>query len=546
MTKEASRPLDAARPGNFPSCCRWLLPAAVCLIAVAGRAARTDGAGGQLVLKVIDRDSHRPLACRVHLVNAKERPVKPRGIDCFEGHFVFDGEASLRLPVGNYFFEMECGPEYRTRTGRFTIDNFADDTKTVDMVRCADMAAEGWFSGDLEVYRAPDEIELLMRADDVHVVPLITWWNHGPLRDRNELLAVREKAADGAEAPTADNKWLVRFDDDRLLNLRGGGYARPGGQLLVFNLPEPLLLKQAAAEFPPTANVLESVRRRGRKSGVWIDCSKPFWWDLPMLVANELVDSIQVAHSHIRRNDVKDDEAEGRPRDRRRFPDAWGNPMYSQDIYFRLLDCGLRLPPTAGSGSGRSSNPVGYNRLYVHVDGRLTYENWWENLRAGRVTVTNGPLLRPIVHGELPGHVFRADDGEAVELEIGLTLSTRERISYLEIIKNGRIEHSLRFEEYASSGRLPPVRFEKSGWFLVRAVTDVRETYRFAMTGPYYVEIGYGPRISREDAQFFLDWVYQRARQLPLDDAEQREAVLESHRRARDFWRDLVDRANAE
>jgi hypothetical protein len=66
------------------------------------------------------------------------------------------------------------------------------------------------------------------------------------------------------------------------------------------------------------------------------------------------------------------------------------------------------------------------------------------------------------------------------------------------------------------------------------------------MTGPYYVRVGYGPRISRRSAQFFLDWVYERARQIKLDDPAQHRAVVEYHRRARDFWKDLLERANAD
>ena len=107
----------------------------------------------------------------------------------------------------------------------------------------------------------------------------------------------------------------------------------------------------------------------------------------------------------------------------------------------------------------------------------------------------------------MPGHVFQEPEGRPAEFEIGLTLSTREPIHYLEIIKDGKVEHEVRFDEYAKSGRLPKVRFDRSGWFLVRAVTDLPKTYRFAMTGPYYVEIGATPRISKRSAQFFLDWV---------------------------------------
>ena len=131
-------------------------------------------------------------------------------------------------------------------------------------------------------------------------------------------------------------------------------------------------------------------------------------------------------------------EGDGRPRDRKLYQDPFGNARWSQDIYFKLLECGLRIPPSAGSGSGESPNPVGYNRVYVHLDGDFSYQAWWKNFRAGRVFVTNGPLLRPTVEGEPPGHVFNAEPGTELELEIGLSLSTGDTISYLDIIQNGQ------------------------------------------------------------------------------------------------------------
>ena len=90
------------------------------------------------------------------------------------------------------------------------------------------------------------------------------------------------------------------------------------------------------------------------------------------------------------------------------------------------------------------------------------------------------------------------------------------------------------------------MHFNESGWFLIRAVTDVPYTYRFATTAPYYVEIGYEKRISKSAAQFFLDWVDERMAQIKLDDPKEREAVLSYHRQAREFWQGLVEKANAE
>ena len=142
---------------------------------------------------------------------------------------------------------------------------------------------------------------------------------------------------------------------------------------------------------------------RRKKGDIWVDASKPFWWDLPMLVAAGQIDSIEIAHSQLCRDTTINDEADGKPRDRKRYPSYKGDAEWSQDIYFRLLDCGLRIPPTAGSGSGESPNPVGYNRVYVHVDGELSYEKWWQSLRAGQVFITNGPLMKPSVERRAAG-----------------------------------------------------------------------------------------------------------------------------------------------
>ena len=89
-----------------------------------------------------------------------------------------------------------------------------------------------------------------------------------------------------------------------------------------------------------------------------------------------------------------------------------------------------------------------------------------------------------------------------------MTLSSADPVSYLDIVQNGVVKHSVRLDDFVNrKGRLPKLHFKQSGWFLVRAVTDLSDTYRLAMTAPYFVEIGYGRRVSKRAAQFFLDWV---------------------------------------
>ena len=106
------------------------------------------------------------------------------------------------------------------------------------------------------------------------------------------------------------------------------------------------------------------------------------------------------------RRGMYEDEAWGRPRDTKRLPPPRGNGFWTQEIYYHILNCGLRIPPSAGSASGVLNNPLGYNRMYVQLDGDLSYPAWWDGLRAGRVFVTNGPLLRVRADGQPPGHVF--------------------------------------------------------------------------------------------------------------------------------------------
>jgi len=515
---------------------RSLVPAAVALAAWLAilplQHARVALAGnGHLQITVVDKATGRPIPCRMHLKNPAGRPRLPKKVPAWDDHFIVPGKINLELPTGNYSFEMERGLEYLVVRGHFTINNFADDSKEVEMQRFIDMAGDGWWSGDLDVRRPVRDVELLMQAEDLHVVPLQTWWN-----GHSEWTA----------RPPAE-KLLVRFDGNRYYHLMAGQQTGPGGSLLYFSLPAPLKLGSETSEFPPTSKFVEEARQRAK---VWIDSTRPYWWDLPVWVANHDIDSLQVVNGNIGRNKMVANEAGGKPRDKRLFPGVWGNAQWSQEIYFHLLNCGLRIPPTAGSGSGVTPNPVGYNRVYVFVKGDFSYEKWWEGLRAGRVVLTNGPLLQPSVNGEPPGHTFQAEKGEELELEIGLTLSIRDPeqqpIDYLEIIENGEVAHSIRFRDYEKSGKLPKLRFRQSGWFLVRAVTNVRETYRFAMTGPYYVEIGYERPISKASAKFFLDWVHERAKQIQPEDPAQQKEVLRYHLKARDFWQGLLSKANRE
>jgi hypothetical protein len=283
-------------------------------------------------------------------------------------------------------------------------------------------------------------------------------------------------------------------------------------------------------------------------SNVWVDIEKPFWYDAPIWMASGMVDSIGIANNHMYRSGVYPDEAWGRPRDVHRLAGAHGNGFWTQEIYYQMLNTGIRLPPSAGSASGVLPNPVGYNRAYVHVDGTLTYQKWFDGLRAGRVFVSNGPLLRVRANGELPGHVFKFQKGETLKIKVDALLDANDGLGPLQVIQNGKIVKSICGCDWNnSSGSLGEISFDDSGWFLVVALTEVPDTFRFASTGPFYVERADAPtRISKSSAQFFLDWVRERMARVKLDDPKERDEVLRYLREAERFWQDKVDHANAD
>lgn len=501
--------------------------ALVVILAVVGSAPHRALAAntGDIEIRVVDSETGDLIACRMHLKDQNGKPVKVPKTIYWNDHFVVPGKVILSLRPGAYTFEMERGPEYKLRTGNFLIQRTATDNTTVQMVRFVDMKKEGWWSGDLQVYRPLEDLPLLMQAEDLHVAPVVTWNN---------------KSSVWAKKPLPDDP-LVKLDGNRFFHRLAGEDNRAGGGLLLLNLTKPLDVTGAAPEFPSGATIIEQTKA----GGGYIAATEPFAWDLPMWLATGQLDSVMVCNDHLQRDGLANKVEKGKPFDTSKYSDAVAVGRWSLDTYYQLLNTGIRLPPAAGSGSGMAANPLGYNRVYVHCGDDFSYENWFAGLKAGKVVVTNGPMIRPLANGQLPGHVFTAEKGESVELDISLNLSLREKVDYLEIVQDGKVVHEVRLDKFAAAnGKLPPIKFDKSGWVLMRAVTNHPKTFRFAMTGPWYVEIDYQKPTTKESAQFFYDWVYERARQLKVDDPTQREEVLEYHRKARDFWQKRLDEAN--
>jgi hypothetical protein len=492
--------------------------------------AEANSNAGKVSFKIYDEATEQTVPCRIHLIDSKGKPQLPDNLPSFYDHFCCDGNETLSLPAGKYSYVIERGPEYKRYNGSFEIIDGSVAQVTEKLLRIADMSSIGWWSGELHIHRSVKDMKLLMEAEDLHVAPVITWWN-------------RTNIWNGSKLP---DKHVAEFDGQRFCDLLAGEDERRGGAFMYFNMQKPVDITKAEPEYPCPLHFIEQAELQ---PDAWIDIEKPFWWDVPVVLAYGYGDSIGLLNNHCQRSEMMDNEAWGKPRPKDDFPSPYGNGFWSQYIYYQILNSGIRIAPSAGSASGVLHNPVGYNRVYVYTGSdSLQYNQWWENLRKGMCFVTNGPLFTVDISGQKSGHVFTADEGKTIELQIVLSMMrSNDPVRCIEIVKNGSVERSIPYTELGDDGKLGIVSFARSGWFLVRVIAVVPNTFRFASTGPYYVEIGNDKSyISRKSVSFFIDWIYERIKQIKIDDSKKLQDVLKYHHKARQYWLEKLRLANAD
>jgi len=292
-------------------------------------------------------------------------------------------------------------------------------------------------------------------------------------------------------------------------------------------MPDDVEIPEATWTYPPNVHFAKEF---GKISNAWVHLDHTYWWQTPAILACGELDSIEVINNNFVRGGMNQSEAWGKPRDKKKYPNPFGNAEYQQDVYFKILNCGLRIPPSAGSAAPVGGGPFGYNRVYVHVDGKLTWEKWWQNLKLGKCFITCGPLLRVAANKKLPGHIFKAK--KSIKIKPEIKLDSRDKITEIQIIKNGKI---IKYKKNMT------ITFNKSGWFLIRALTENTKTYRFAMTAPYYVEIGNSPkRIDKESVEFFLNWAKEAAKQNHETEPKKRMLFDKYSKETLNFWQNLL------
>ncbi|HYV85266.1 MAG TPA: CehA/McbA family metallohydrolase [Patescibacteria group bacterium] len=474
-------------------------------------ARRRLGAWGTLRIRVADA-AGKPMAARVSVMGPDGRFFGPddawrhaddafvRGGSAFEyGYFHARGTAVVPVPAGRCRVEVSRGPEYAVHRAEVEIAAGAAATHPVTLRRLLDMPARGWRGGDLHVhmnyggfYRDDSKrLAFMAEAEGLNLV--------------EDLVVNKEqRIPDIASFSTHPDP----VSTANLLVLHGQEYHTSWwGHTSLLGLQDHFLLPAyasyvntpAASPYPDNGAIFDLAHAQGAVTGYVhpfdtrpdpSDAKEPLTYELPADVALGKVDFLEVM--------------------------GFSDHLITSEIWYRLLNCGFRLP--AGAGTDAMGNyaslrgPVGLVRVYVRTGPRFDHATFLAGLKAGRTFVTNAPLLELTIAGKGPGEEVRLAPGSHA-LDAKVTMRSPVPIDHLEIVANGSVAREVTLAaDRMSADATVRLETDAGGWVLLRARSDapvwpILDLYPFGSTSPIYVTTGDAPTRSPADAAFFATWI---------------------------------------
>ena len=414
------------------------------------------------------------------------------------------GEFSLKLPVGEVSLLAMKGFERYPVRQTAEIESGAVASVTIDLKQFTDFGALGWYSG----------------SDHVHM-------NYGGnLRNTPENLLFMAAAEDldmvGEKIANKDNRILdhhyyrgpfdeLRSTEEQILSW-GQEYRPPFyGHINFINLTEHLLspyttgYEGTAIEslYPSNTDIFRMAQRQGAVGGY----VHPFSADpesrgyaggrgFPVDLALGSFAYLEVMTSA-------------------------RHAAHTAAVWHRALNCGFKVTASGGEDSITDLHRtplIGAARMYAYLGDRLEWSRWVEAVRAGRTFVTNGPLLQLALDGNIPGgEILLPAEGGSVE--VVARMDSAFPADRLELIRNGNVVEQIPLDDDGRSGRLRKrIQVEESGWYTLRASTagpvlPIDDSRLYAETGPIYLYCGDQQIRSRSDAEYFVRWIDDIARQ---------------------------------
>jgi dipeptidyl aminopeptidase/acylaminoacyl peptidase len=477
------------------------------------------GPVGRLRIEVTEAAAGRSVPARISVTGSDGRSFAPddawrRADDHVDrpertleyGYFHTTGIAELTVPAGRVTVEAVRGLEQRPFVAAVDVPAGGTVRVPASLARIADLRARGYVSGDLHVhmnyggaYRAtPTTLRFQAEAEDLQVVESLVVNKEQRVPD----FAYFTGAIDPASTPET----ILRHDQEFHTSF--------WGHLGLLGLASHVLIPgyagyantAAASLYPTNAEVADLARAQGGLAGY----VHPLDWDP---VGDRSAEGSLIAGLPV-------DAALGKVD----YYEAVGfsDHLASSRFWYRLLDCGLRIP--AGAGTDAMTNyaslrgPVGLNRVYVRTDGVVDHGRFLAGLRAGRTFATNGPLVdlgvraRGTEAWSAPGDILTLGRGRH-ELEARVWLRSIVPLDRLEVVENGTVVASVPLTgDRTSAEATIRIPVASSGWLVLRAYADrarhpILDLYPFATTSPVYVAVDGTPVRSPENARYFLAWI---------------------------------------
>lgn len=522
-----------------------LLLSAYCLLPPAYCFPRESERGraetwGSLSVTIIDHDTGKPTPARCYLTDPTNQSWSPVGAINYvkppERNFITTGEFKIALPPRVYRLVVERGPEYRATSREIQIRSGESREEKVELQRWISMSERSWYSADVHNHRDLADMDQLLLAEDLNIAPTLTEWVW-----EDAHISRAPRAAPGAGAiRVVDETHVYSIADTEIERLREG----PGAVDLV-GLTAPISFNGYRL-FPPSNVYTKSAHTLGG----WVDAEKITWRDGAALVALGQVDFAGIVHNHFNRHGVETETAPWGmiPKGKPEYETPLGMALWTMDVYYKFLNCGFKLPVSAGSASGVKPAPLGFNRVYVHMTEKFGYQPWFRALKSGRSFGTNGPMLFLTVNRKEPGEtiVVPAGAGKASRtLKVHVEVSTAGELDKVEIVWKGQVVKSVAATGAGSAlAADAEVEASETGWIAARAFEKSSPSIRFAQTSPVYVQVGNSRGVVAEDVKFFLDWLDREIeyyKQQPGFKTESdRQAMLDFFRQARAVYARLL------
>jgi len=503
-------------------------------------------ADGVLRGRIIDADGGTPLPCRISIRDSEGtwyfvKSDNPEGSaveyskqagqnkSSIERHTTLSAHPfQVDLPPGTYTITVQHGKEYlpETRTVTMKAEDLEIDVK---LNRWINMAAHDWYSGETHVHRMPDQLPNLMLAEDLNVaLPLTSWVTQSH---------TSPGSANKAGASAMNDARVVQVDPTHVFYPRNTEYEifRVGqknhtlGALFILN--HKTLFEEGV---PPLRPVVE----RARREGALLELDKHNWpWSM-MLVPVFQVDLYELANNHQWETEFAfRDFGSPAPDYMGIEKDATGMTErgwidYGFQNYYALLNCGLRMRPTAGCASGVHPVPLGFGRVYVHLDGPFSYDAWMKGLNEGRSFVTTGPML----------FVTRTPEGLSFEADSAFPLARVELVVNGRVISRSSLVNARTpLKGFRNAGSFP-LRPDESAWAAVRCFEDRPDRRpRWAHGAPVYFDVPGQPlRPRKVEVEFLLKRVEDEiARNKEILAPE----ALAEYKEAAEFYRGQLENA---